>query len=155
MNIADLKKIVKEVFQRRDVMEYNGKDHLKWVQSIIDHGIKNYPDFKENDISDGYHTFNELYDFRKVLQALLFNHWASIGAYDVHKSWKHNDGKDCFPDSDHKWFIIVAVLPDGQISNHYKSDDWPLFNIPAVFKAKYEFDGHTAQDVLERLKKIL
>jgi hypothetical protein len=36
---------------------------------------------KENDIdislvSDTYHTFNELYEFRKVYNAALFNEWA-------------------------------------------------------------------------------
>ena len=28
-------------------------------------------------ISDGYHTFDELYEFRKVYNAALFNEWAN------------------------------------------------------------------------------
>jgi hypothetical protein len=71
--------------------------------------------------------------------------------YDVHKSWKHNDGELCFGGG---WFIVVAILPDGQISNHYEAKDWDLFEIPEVEIAKYPFDGHTAADVLERLKKL-
>jgi len=91
---------------------------------------------------------------------LLFNEWANEQfqdnkgepAYDVHKSWKHNDGELCFGGG---WFVVVAVLPTGQISNHYEAKDWDLFKIPEVEKAKYEFDGHTANDVLERLKSLI
>lgn len=113
-------------------------------------------------ISDSYHTFAELYEFRKVYNAALFNEWAAhttitkehgqalfnIPKYDVHKSWKHHDGELCFGGG---WFIVVAILPDGQISNHYEAKDWDLFKIPEAEKAKYEFDGHTAQDVLNRI----
>jgi hypothetical protein len=98
--------------------------------------------------SDGYHTFNELYNFRKVYNAALFNEWASQGKYQVHKSIKHHDGEDCFGGG---WFIVVAMLPTGQISNHYELKDWDLFKIPAKDTALFEFDGHTPSDVLDRL----
>ena len=117
--------------------------------------------------SDGYHTFAELYEFRKVYNAALFNEWAKqrqvnyditypnltfdMPLYDVHKSWKHNDGELCFGGG---WFIVVAVLPAGQISNHYEAKDWDLFKIPEVEKAKYPFDGHTSADVLKRLSDL-
>ncbi len=52
-------------------------------------------------------------------------------------------------------FIVIAILPSGQISNHYELKDWDLFKCEEVKKAKYKFDGHTAQDVLERLKKLI
>jgi hypothetical protein len=106
--------------------------------------------------SDGYHTFKELYEFRKAYNVALFNQWGSILVdftlkYDVHKSWKHHDGELCFGGG---WFIVVAVLPTGQISNHYPASDWDLFKIPEVEKAKYPFDGHTGQDVIDRLLNI-
>lgn len=113
-----------------------------------------------NKISDGYHTFGELYDFRKIYNAALFNEWAKmwnenkpaiIPKYDVHKSWKHSDGELCFGGG---WFVVVAVLPGGQITNHYEAKEWDLFKIPEVEKAKYVFDGHTSADVLERLKAL-
>lgn len=108
------------------------------------------PDLVGN-YSDGYHSFNELYDFRKVYNAALFNEWSRSGLYDVHKSIKHNDNELCFGGG---WFIVVAVLPTGQISNHYPIKDWDLFNIPEFDKAKYPFDGHTPNDVLLRLKSL-
>jgi hypothetical protein len=111
--------------------------------------------------SDGYHTFKELYEFRKAYNVALFNEWGSqnerqIGNQwtplntknHVHKSWKHHDGELCFGGG---WFIVVAVLPTGQISNHYKAEDWDLFKIPETEKALFPFDGHTGEDVIKRL----
>jgi hypothetical protein len=46
---------------------------------------------------------------------------------------------------------VVAVLPDGQISNHYEAKDWDLFKVPETEKALVEFDGHTGADVIARL----
>jgi len=126
--------------------------------------------FHSKNVGDKYHTIGELYDFRKLYNAALFNEWAKnydadlsgLSAdipdynsvrphYNVHKSWKHHDGEDCFGGG---WFIVVAKLPDGQISNHYKAEDWDLFKVPEVPKALFEFDGHTGIDVLERLGSI-
>jgi len=116
------------------------------TSSDIEIGVK-----KTDNVSDGYHTFGELYEFRKVYNASLFNEWAKQGKFEVHKSKKHFDGEECFGGG---WFIVVAVLPTGQISNHYEMKDWDLFKIPETEKAKYEFDGHTPKDVLDRLKNL-
>lgn len=101
--------------------------------------------------SDGYHTFNELYAFRKVYNAALFNEWSARGVCDVKKSWKHSDGEACFGGG---WFVVQATLPSGQISNHYKADDWHLFNGVEVPLADV-WDGHTASDVLKRLTDFI
>ncbi len=162
-----------KVFKKQEkyVIEYDSikKDQLNINNDIQDIG----------DLSDGYHTFNELYEFRKIYNATLFNEWAldyygvlkGHGVtdvmtihpeiqnflnnikpkYNVHKSWKHHDGELCFGGG---WFIVSAMLPTGLISNHYKAEDWDLFKIPEVEKALYEFDGHTSEDVLNRLKKL-
>ena len=123
------------------------------INGLIRWGLDNDPNFRENDVSDGYHTFDELYKFRKMYNAALFNEWAVQGKYDVHKSKFHHDGEPCFGSDN--WFIVVAMLPTGQISNHYKIDqDWDLFEIPETPKAKYEFDGHTPKDVLRRLRTL-
>lgn len=121
------------------------------VNALITWGQKNDPEFKENDVSDGYHTFDELYEFRKQYNAALFNEWALTGKYGVHKSMRHNDGELCFGGD---WFIVVAVLPEGQISNHYKMKDWVLFKVPECEIAAIPFDGHTPQDVLTRLQAL-
>lgn len=105
-----------------------------------------------NLICDGYHTFDELYEFRKMYNAALFWEWYRTGKYNVHKSLKHYEGDECFGGG---WFIVVAMLPKGQISNHYKIEDWDLFPIAITEKALYKYDGHTGKDVLNRLRDIL
>jgi hypothetical protein len=53
------------------------------------------------------------------------------------------------------WFIVIAKLPTGQISNHYRNKYWDLFKIPAYDTPLFEFDGHTAEDVRNRIKDLL
>ena len=110
-----------------------------------------YTDYIGN-ISDGYHTFNELYEYRLLYNAALFNEFAEKGLYEVHKSKRHSDGE--IPFGDTNWFIVMAELPTGQISNHYEMKDWDLFHIPEKEKANV-WDGHTPKDVSERLRNFL
>lgn len=106
-------------------------------------------------VSDGYHTFDELYEYRKLYNAALANEWARNGIrrhlFDIHKSTRHSDGEECFGGG---WFVVVANLPTGQISSHYKMEDFHLFKIPEREKAA-EWDGHTPQQAAERLRKFL
>lgn len=103
--------------------------------------------------SDGYHTFKELYEYRLLYNALLFNEWARLphDPYRVHKSHRHSDGELAFGGG---WFIVMAELPSGQISNHYEDKDWDLFHIPVVTRAD-EYDGHTPHDVAKRLRAAI
>lgn len=134
--------------------------------------VKLNPDFPVELISDGYHTFKELYEFRMLYNAALFNEWsktsdkkytayvkikdeyikAYISNYAVHKSWNHHDGEPCFGGG---WFIVSAMLPTGLISNHYKAEYWDYFKVPEVEKALFEFDGHTSEDVQKRLTSLI
>lgn len=112
------------------------------------------------ELNDGFHTFNELYDYRMLYNAAFFNslayydNWADGSwhvEYNVHKSKKHHDGEECFGG----WgFIVMADLPTGQISNHYAMEYWDLFQIPEKEIAD-EWDGHTPKEAAERLKKYL
>lgn len=115
--------------------------------------------------SDGFHTFDELYDHRMLLNAALFNEWYrakkrteglpremvmnALGA--VVKSKNHSDGQPCFGGD---WFIVVAELPTGQISYHYEMKYYDLFRIPQVVLPP-EYDDHTPADVVSRLAKFL
>ena len=104
------------------------------------------------EVSDGYHTFNELYEYRMLYNAALFNEFAKQGLYDVHKSRKHSNGE--YPFGDSNWFIVMAELPTGQISNHYEMKDWSLFDIPEKEVANV-WDGHTPKGVADRLRRFL
>ena len=101
------------------------------------------------EVSDGYHTFDELYEFRKLYNAAFFNFLAENE--HVHKSKKHSDGEECFGGG---WFIVIADLPTGQISNHYELKDWDLFKCEERELAD-KWDGHTSKDVMERLEAYI
>ena len=103
------------------------------------------------DVSDGYHTFKELYQYRLLYNASFFNELAKIGKIKVCKSFRHNDGEFCFGGG---WFIVMAELPTGQISNHYEAKDWDLFQVPELETA-WKWDGHTTQEAATRLKAYL
>lgn len=106
-------------------------------------------DEMDENTSDGYHTFKELYEFRLLYNAAWFNELAS--KLVVYKSKKHDNGELCFGGG---WFIVVAELPTGQISNHYELKDWDLFKVDELLQAQ-SFDGHTPKDVADRIRKYL
>lgn len=126
---------------------------LKLIEELMRLGEEAYNEFDIGEISDGYHTFNELYEYRKLYNALIFNEWSKQNLYDVHKSRLHHNGDKPF-NSD-EWFIVLANLPTGQISNHYHIDDWNIFKIKKEDKALFPYDNHTSEDVLNRMKNIL
>lgn len=101
--------------------------------------------------ADDYHTVQELYDYRMAYNAALFNEWADAGRFPVCKSWRHSDGELCFGGG---WFIVVAELPTGQVSNHYEDKYWHLFKIPEVDLPPV-YDGHTPAEALTRLLDLL
>ena len=148
-NIAWLEK------QSKSALEARTDNEL--VEEEVDL-IPKFGEYSDNEpldmgeVSDGYHTFNELYEYRMLYNAALFNEFAKQGLYDVHKSRKHSDGE--YPFGDSNWFIVMAELPTGQISNHYEMKDWDLFHVPEKEKANV-WDGHTPKDVSERLRNFL
>jgi len=125
------------------IEKYGAKleDALAWLEK------QGEPQDK-GEISDGYHTFNELYYYRMLYNAAFFN---MLPKEWVHKSKRHNDGEECFGGG---WFIVMANLPTGQISNHYELKDWDLFQIPEKEVAD-KWDGHTPQEAADRLHKYL
>ena len=119
---------------------------LQEVQELIASLQQEQEDMGE--VSDGYHTFNELYYYRMLYNAAFFN---LLPKEWVHKSKRHHTGEECFGGG---WFIVMANLPTGQISNHYELKDWDLFKVPEKEFAD-EWDGHTPQKAADRLRKYL
>jgi len=93
-------------------------------------------------ISDGYHTFDELYRHRHLLFfALLMQHSSS-----AYKSRLHHDG------SNHEgYFVAGCDLCPGVITYHAPNYMWDLCPAPEVERAP-EWDGHTSNDMCDRLR---
>lgn len=92
------------------------------------------------DFSDGYHTFNDLYYQRAVLFAAL----VKAHKDKAWKSWKHEDGNECFGGG---WFIVGIDTPQGSYTYHYEEKHWGLFDCTVLDQAKH-WDGHTDKDVM-------
>lgn|SRR5665811_199899 len=106
-------------------------------------------------ISDGYHTFEELYEHRIELFIVLCRVIWDInkveGAYT--KPWRsklHSDGS-----SFDGWFILGLNKDKGeQITYHIPISRWRETDFAETLEKAPEWDGHTSQDVLKRLKAI-
>lgn len=95
-------------------------------------------------ISDGSHTFDELYYHRMMLFAVICN------TYKDHawKSWLHHDAT-MYDD----YFIVGIDTPQGQYSYHYHKDYWDMFHVVSLEKAPV-WDGHEPKDV-DRLMSLI
>lgn len=111
-------------------------------------------------LSDGYHTFDELYDHRAKLFAFViaacknvsFVKGNNVFRVTPWKSKQHHDPD--FPMYD-GMFIVGMETPFGQITYHYDIDPyWDMFKCP-VYERAPEFDGHTPQDAIDRITELV
>lgn len=150
MKYIDANKLKEELDRLKIGYNIDGKHNAEYdtcvkILRVID-SLQQEQDMGE--LSDGYHTFNELYYYRMLYNAAFFN---LLPKSLVHKSKRHHTGEECFGGG---WFIVTANLPTGQISNHYELRDWDLFRVPEKEFAD-EWDGHTPQKAAERLHEYL
>jgi|SRR5687768_6787238 len=94
-----------------------------------------------SEISDGYHTLDELYQHRDALFIVLAQQMPNISW----RSKQHEDGT-MYPG----YFVAGMDLPAGQISYHLPMNFWDyLSTVHTLPYAKW--DGHMPADVPERL----
>ena len=113
----------------------------------INNDIKEYKDRTKNsadDISDGYHTFGDLYKHRTYLLALAMIHLPYAW-----KARKHEDGT-MFDGM----FVVGFPTPNGMVTYHCDNEYWNDFKIPEIPHAPH-FDGYSDADVLDREKAFL
>ena len=96
-----------------------------------------------SDLSDGYHTFKQLYYQRMILFAVIVKQ-------NRDKAWKslrHEDGELCFGGG---WFIVGIGTPEGSYTYHYEDTYFNLFDCKELERGK-TWDGHTEKDVTRLL----
>ena len=120
---------------------------LNQLQKRIDY-YKKSKLIRTKDISDGYHTFGELYHHRAVLFSVICNTYKE-------KAWKsklHDDGT-MFSEDD-EMFIVGVETPEGQYTYHYHIEPyWDMFNVKELDYAP-KYDGHKPSDII-RLFELL
>ena len=110
------------------------------------------------EVSDGYHTFDELYEQRARIYITLCRFYKSVDLaewgrdqVDVWRSKTHSDGS-----SYDGWFLLGMGKEKGkQLTYHLPDSYWDETEFAETLDLAPEFDGHTPADVLERLKAIL
>lgn len=96
------------------------------------------------EVSDGNHTFNELYEHRTTLFSIILNQ-------NKDKGWKsklHDDGT-MFDN----YFIAGITTPEGEYTYHQHMDWWNKFDVEEREKAP-AWDGHKPEDIT-RLYSLL
>ena len=98
------------------------------------------------EVSDGFHTFNGLYEQRMILFATL------VKAYKdkAWKSYRHEDGEYCFGGG---WFVVGIDTPEGSYTYHYENKYWDMIDCVELPRAKH-WDGHTEADAETRLMSL-
>lgn len=96
-------------------------------------------------VSDGYHTFDELYHHRAILFAVICNNNPEL-------AWKSklHDTSDMYEGM----FIVGIDTPKGQATYHYDIEPyWDIFNVKELDHAP-KWDGHTSDDAIMRIASL-
>lgn len=103
------------------------------------------PDMSQ--VSDGYHTFAELYEHRLVLTALV------VEGFPETMKWR---SKAHHPDDEpiYDGYFIVGINMGaiGMITYHYPLEEWDLFKGAQEFPYAPKWDGSTPKDAVDRIR---
>jgi hypothetical protein len=114
------------------------------INKLIEHADK-------SKISDGYHTFGELYQHRNLLFISMCKLLKKDGTLDIWRSIRHSDGT-----MDKDWFIMGVNKGSGmQISYYLPISMWDKTMWAETLDRAPEYDGHTSVEVLERLNILV
>lgn len=101
---------------------------------------------RDGTASDGYHTFQELYRHRCALFIAL----CRLTDLPCWRSRHHFDGS-AYPG----WFIMgIGTRRGHQISYHLPIEKWGETEFAVTRRRAPRWDGHTSDDVVERLGKL-
>lgn len=99
------------------------------------------------DISDGRHTFRELYKQRIILFSVICSFFPEL-------SWKSKKHFDEENDPMFNGCFIAGVnTPLGVATYHFKMEFWDMFDVPEVERAP-KYDSYSPDDVMERIESL-
>jgi len=103
-----------------------------------------------NKISDGYHTFGELYEHRIALWITVCRLNCRLGEAKVWRSEKHSDDT-----SFEGWFLLgIHDTNSIQMTYHLPMSKWNECHFAERLETAPAWDGHTSADVLDRLRML-
>lgn len=104
-------------------------------------------------VSDGYHTMDELYDHRQLLYIALCKTMTThdeLCAIPVWRSKSHSDGTMF----EGMFILGIGEEPGKQITYHLPLSLWDQTSFAKNYETAPEWDGHTPEDVLNRLMTL-
>lgn len=110
--------------------------------------LKNIHKIMEDDIgriSDGYHTFDDLYFHRMLLFSII----CKIHNNRAWRSKLHSDGTMF-----NNFFVVGINTPEGQYNYHYSLSYWDYFDGIIELEKAPEWDGHQPEDI-RRLESLI
>lgn len=139
-------------------MENSEQKEVKTTTDKLSYGIVNQAikdkKIDVSKVSDGYHTFSELYQHRAILFIALCKELYNNPEYQtgqksyVWKSVRHSDEKLI----EEGWFILGIGEKEGeQITYHLPMCYWEKTSFANTLIKAPKFDRHNADDVLKRL----
>lgn len=145
--------IKKYIISRADGLE-KMNDYRSGHQIVVAQG----GDLME--VFDGYHTMDELYEHRITLFIALCRAVHPRGVYGGpdEKYWcwrskKHHDGELCFGTGT-QFVLGIGTEAGKMITYHIPIEHWDETGFAETIEVAPEWDGHTSDDVLERLKNL-
>lgn len=106
----------------------------EYIQDLIDRSSV----VRKGKLSDGYHTFDDLYYHRMILFSVVCNSYKD----NAWKSKLHDDGS-MFSG----YFIVGVTTSEGEFTYHYKLEYWDMFDVKELDRAP-KWDGHTSEDIV-------
>ncbi len=147
------------LFENVDDYTRSQDNELRLVAPIYERTAKDYAiiadtlrekaerEANPGEVSDGYHTFNELYHHRAVLFSVICNQNSGF----AWKSKQHHVGGTPMYDG---MFVCGIETPNGQATYHYDIEPyWNIFNVQELDCAP-EWDGHTPNMALDRIMSL-
>lgn len=119
------------------------------IRALLNQALRALPGGMK-DVSDGHHTFDELYDHRRALTAVLAASATSDGS-----AWR---SKEHHPDDDLMYedcFIVGIELPTGTITYHYGLACWDDFAAVPERAHAPKWDGAPPAATVDRLLELV
>jgi hypothetical protein len=102
------------------------------------------------ELSDGYHTFNDLYRHRRALFFAL-----GRALKDTHSVWRsklhHEEDMEMY---EGMFIAGIGTEPGQQIRYHFKLEYWDSADFAQTLDRAPKWDGHTPEDSITRLNAL-
>ncbi len=152
---------VKEAINREIYLTEKRKSKMSNSLEDVQAQINQLDEDDRSQLTDGYHSFEELYSHRNTLFMCVINMitlGVSIPNFGVRtfKSRKNFDGT-----AYDGWFLAGYINHNLEVSEqvtyHLPNNYWDKLIVNEIYddnkECSYTFDGHTPQDVLDRLQE--